>query len=33
MVKGKKDRQEEAVEMAGIGTPWAADLEFEDRAN
>ena len=30
--KGKKDQRAEAAEMAGIGTPWAMDLEFEDRA-
>ncbi len=29
---GKKDRQDEAAESAGMGTPWAADLEFENRA-
>ena len=28
----KKDQQTEAAEMAGMGTPWAADLEFENRA-
>src|SRR4029077_15012594 len=28
----KKDQQTEAAEMAGVGTPWARDLEFEDRA-
>jgi hypothetical protein len=30
--KGKKDQREEAAAMAGIGTPWTTDLEFEDRA-
>jgi phage terminase small subunit len=30
-VKGKKDQQTEAAEMAGMGTVWAKDLEFEDR--
>ena len=29
---GKKDQQEAAAESAGVGTPWAADLEFENRA-
>ena len=28
----KKDQQTEAAETAGMGTPWAADLEFENRA-
>lgn len=32
-VKGIKDQQSEAAETAGIGTPWAADLEVENRAN
>ena len=32
-VKGIKDQQSEAAETAGIGTPWAADLESEVRAN
>ena len=31
-VKGKKDQRAEDAEMAGVGTPWAADLEFENRA-
>lgn len=31
-VVGKKDRQADAAETAGVGTPWAADLEFENRA-
>jgi hypothetical protein len=30
---GKKDQDAEAAETAGIGTPWAADVEFEIRAN
>jgi hypothetical protein len=30
--KGKKDQRDEAAEMAGVGTPWATDLEFENRA-
>jgi phage terminase small subunit len=30
---GKKDQETEAATVAGIGTPWAADLEFENRAN
>jgi hypothetical protein len=29
---GKKDMQADAAERAGVGTPWAADLEFENRA-
>ena len=29
---GKKDRQEEAAGKAGAGTPWAEDIEFENRA-
>ena len=29
---GTKEQQAEAAEMAGMGTPWAADLEFENRA-
>ena len=29
---GKKDRQDEAAETAGMGTPWAKDLDFDDRA-
>ena len=29
--KGKKDQRAEDAETAGVGTPWAADLEFEDR--
>jgi hypothetical protein len=33
VVKGKKDQQAEAASMAGIGTTWSSDLEFEDRAN
>jgi hypothetical protein len=28
---GKKDRQSEAAETAGMGTPWAEDLESEHR--
>jgi hypothetical protein len=28
----KKDRQEVAAETAGRGTPWAEDIEFENRA-
>ena len=31
-VKGKKDQRAEDAETAGVGTPWAADLEFENRA-
>jgi hypothetical protein len=31
--RGKKDQQTEAAETAGIGTPWAADIEMEVRAN
>jgi hypothetical protein len=31
MTKGKKDQQSEAAEMAGVGTSWAADLEFKTR--
>jgi hypothetical protein len=29
---GKKDREADAAEMAGMGTPWSNDLEFENRA-
>jgi hypothetical protein len=29
---GKKDQETEAATVAGIGTPWAVDLEFENRA-
>ena len=29
---GKKDQQEAAAETAGMGTPWAKDLDFDDRA-
>jgi hypothetical protein len=29
---GKKDQETGAAETAGIGTPWAVDLEFENRA-
>jgi hypothetical protein len=32
-VKGKKDQQAEAAELAGADTEWAGDLEFEGRAN
>jgi len=32
-VKGKRDQESEAAETAGIGTPWGALLEIEDRAN
>jgi hypothetical protein len=32
-IKGKKDQQSEAAAMAGNGTEWSRDLEFEDRAN
>jgi hypothetical protein len=28
----KKDQQEVAAETAGMGTPWAEDIEFENRA-
>jgi len=31
--KGRKDEQSEAAESAGIGTPWANDVEFEIRAS
>jgi len=31
--KGKKDMQAEAAAMAGIGTEWADDLEFDKAAN
>jgi hypothetical protein len=31
-VKGKKDQQTEAAEMAGVGTGWSQDLDFENRA-
>ena len=30
--KGKKDQRAEDAEMAGMGTPWSSDLEFENRA-
>jgi hypothetical protein len=30
---GKKDQEADAATMAGLGTPWAADLEPEVRAN
>ena len=30
--KGKKDQRAEDAETAGVGTPWAEDLEFENRA-
>jgi hypothetical protein len=30
---GKKDQETEAASVAGIGTPWAVDLEPEIRAN
>jgi hypothetical protein len=30
---GKKHAQTAAAKTAGIGTPWAKDLAFEDRAN
>ena len=30
---GIKDKRADAAEKAGMGTPWAGDLEFEDRAN
>ena len=33
LTKGKKDQQTDAADTAGIGTPWAADVEFENRAN
>jgi len=29
---GKKDQQSEAAEMAGVGTGWSQDLDFENRA-
>jgi hypothetical protein len=29
---GKKDQRSEDAEMAGVGTPWSSDLEFENRA-
>jgi len=29
---GKKDREEEAAERAGVGTGWSQDLDFENRA-
>jgi hypothetical protein len=32
LAKGKKDQQADAAETAGIGTPWASDLD-EIRAN
>jgi len=31
--KGKKDQQTDAAWMAGQGTQWSADLEFENRAS
>jgi hypothetical protein len=31
--KGKKDQQADAALMAGMGTQWSSDLEFEDRPN
>jgi len=31
--KGKKDQREEAAETAGIGTPWANDIDLEIHAN
>jgi hypothetical protein len=30
---GKKDQQAEAAATAGIGTPWAEDLDVEIRAH
>ena len=33
IAKGKKEQQSEAAAMAGMGTQWSQDLEFEDRAN
>jgi len=30
--KGKKDQRAEDAETAGMGTPWARDLDFDDRA-
>jgi phage terminase small subunit len=33
IAKGKKDQQTDAAWMAGMGTAWAADLEFENRAS
>lgn len=33
ITKGKKDQQAETAEMAGIGTPWAADVGFDIHAN
>lgn len=33
VVKGKKDQQTEQAWMAGVGTAWSADLEFENRAS
>lgn len=30
---GKKDREDEAAERAGVGTGWSKDLEFENRAS
>jgi hypothetical protein len=31
IAKGKKEQQSESAWMAGTGTAWAADLEFENR--
>ena len=33
IAKGVKDQRAEAADTAGIGTPWANDVEFEIRAN
>jgi hypothetical protein len=30
---GKKDRQDEAAESAGKGTPWSSDLDFDNQVN
>lgn len=30
---GQKERQAESARQAGVGTPWAADLEFDGRAS